>query len=130
MLSQESGEAPKKDLYEEFITESYRVASSLHEAPVVYDAATGKQLAVLEEDGYLTYVSQTEDYLITEYIATSGERYGLLLDEYMEKLAYLPGLCDVAGDMLVFDCGSGNLRQCRLYSLQELIALGKAYIEE
>lgn len=129
VLSQESGEAPEKDLYEEFVTDRYRVASSLHEAPVIYDAATGKQLAVLEEDGYLTYVSQAGDYLITEYIATSGERYGLLLDEHMEKLAYLPGLCDVAGDMLVFDCGSGNLRQCCLYSLQELIALGEAYIE-
>lgn len=128
VLTEEIGEAPEKDLYEEFVTERYRVASALHEAPVVYDAATGKQLAVLEEDGYLTYVSQTEDYLITEYIATSGERYGLLLDEYMEKLAYLPGLCDVAGDMLVFDCGSGNLRQCRLYSLQELIALGVGFL--
>lgn len=129
VLSEESNEVPEKDLYEEFVTDYYRVASSLHEAPVVYDVVTGKQLAVLEEDGYLTYVSQAGDYLITEYIAASGERYGLLLDEHMEKLAYLPRLCDVADDMLVFDCGSGNLRQCCLYSLQELIALGEAYIE-
>lgn len=129
LLSQESGEAPGKDLYEEFVTERYRVASSLHEAPVVYDLKTGKQLAVLEEDGYLTYVSQVGDYLITEYIATSGERYGLLLDEHMEKLACLPGLCDVLGDMLVFDYGNGNLRQCRLYSIRELIALGEAFME-
>lgn len=129
MLSEESGEAPQKDLYEEFVTAHYRVTSSLHETPVVYNLDTGRQVAVLEEDGYLTYVSQFEDGLITEYIATSGERYGLLLDEHMEKLAYLPGLCDVVGDMLVFDCGSGNLRQCRLYSIQELIALGEAYIK-
>ncbi len=130
LLSEESGETPEKDLYEEFVTTRYRVASSLHEAPVVYDVVTGQQMAVLEEDSYLTYVSQVEDYLITEYIATSGERYGLLLDECMEKLAYLPGLCDVAEGRLIFDCGSGNLRQCRLYSLQELIALGEAYIEQ
>ena len=58
-----------------------------------------------------------------------GERYGLLLDEHMDKLAYLPGLCDIEGENMIFDCGSGNLRQCRLYSLQELIALGEAYIE-
>lgn len=130
LLSEESGEAPEKDLYEEFVTDRYRVASSLHETPVVYDLETGEQVAVLEEDGYLTYVSQVGDGLITEYIATSGERYGLLLDEHMEKAAYLPGLCDVAGDMLVFDCGSGNLRQCPLYSLRELIALGEAYLEK
>lgn len=129
VLSEERGEAPQKDLYEEFLTDRYRVVSSLHETPVVYELDTGRQVAVLEEDGYLTYVSQFRDGLITEYIATSGERYGLLLNEHMEKLAYLPGLCDVAGDMLVFDCGSGNLRQCRLYSIQELIALGEAYIE-
>lgn len=129
VLSEEIGEVPGKDLYEEFVTAHYRVASSLHEAPVVYDLDTGKQVAVLEEDGYLTYVSQVGNYLITEYIDTSGERFGLLLDEHMGKLAYLPGLCDVAGDALVFDCGSGNLRQCRLYSIQELIALGEAYIE-
>ncbi len=130
VLSEDRGTAPEKDLYEEFVTNRYRVASSLHGAPVVYDLGTGGQVAVLEEDGYLTYVSQVGEYLITEYIATSGERYGLLLDERMEKLAYLPGLCDVAGELLLFDCGSGNLRQCRLYSLQELIALGEAYIEE
>ncbi len=130
VLSEEKGTPPEKDLYEEFITDRYRVASALHGAPVVYDLDTGLQVAVLEEDGYLTYVSQVGEYLITEYIATSGERYGLLLDQHMEKLAYLPGLCDVAGDMLIFDCGSGNLRQCRLYTIQELIALGEAYIEE
>lgn len=129
LLSEESGDAPEKDLYEEFVTARCRIVSSLHEAPVVYALDTGEQLAVLEEDGYLTYVTEVGDYLITEYIATSGERYGLLLDQHMEKLAYLPGFCDVSGDMLVFDCGSGNLRQCRLYSLKELIALGEAYIE-
>jgi len=130
LFFEESGEAPEKDLYEELVTERYRVASSLHEAPVVYDLETGRRVAELEEDGYLTYVSQVGDCLITEYIATSGERYGLLLNKHMEKLAYLPGLCDVVGDMLVFDCGAGNLRQCRLYSLKELLALAEAYIEE
>lgn len=130
VLETVKGEAPQKDLYEEFETEHYRVTSSLHEAPVVYDIKTGKDLAVLEEDGYLTYVTEVDGYLLTEYIATSGERYGLLLDQQLEKLAYLPGLSDLSGDELVFDYESGNLRQCRLYSLQELIALGEAYIEK
>ena len=127
ILLQENGEAPDKDLYEEFIVGRYRVVSSLHEAPVVYDSETGRQLAVLKENGYLTYVSQVGDYLITEYIATSGERYGLLLDGRLEKLAYLPGLCDTTEDKLIFDCGSGNLRQSRLYSIQDLVGLGEAY---
>mgnify|MGYP003293440420 FL=1 len=53
-----------------------------------------------------------------------------MLNQSFEKLAYLPKLCDVAENALVFDDQSGNLRQCRLYSLQELIALGETFIEK
>lgn len=132
LITEESGEAPDKDLYEEFHTKDYRVESSLHTAPKVYGRSSGKLLKSLESDDYLTYVTQTGEYLVTEYIATSGERYGLLLDRNLETVAYLPGLCDVLGEdmsetVFVFDCEGGNLRQCRLYSLQELIALGESY---
>ena len=129
MLSEEQKEAPGKDLYEEFYTEDYRVASSLHEAPVVYDAVSGRELATLEEEGYLTYVTQIGNMLVTEYISTEGDRYGLLLDSDFEILARLPGLCDVWNGSFIFDYESGNLRQCRLYSIQELIVLGQNYIE-
>ena len=86
-------------------------------------------MGTLEEDSYLTYVTQTGEYVITEYVSAAGERYGLLLDKDLQTLAYLPNLCDIQGDMLVFDYGSGNLRQCRLYSLQELVALGETYLQ-
>lgn len=129
MLSEEQKEAPGKDLYEEFYTEDYRVASSLHEAPVVYDAVSGRELATLEEEGYLTYVTQIGNMLVTEYINTEGERYGLLLNSDFEVLAKLPGLCDVWNGSFIFDYESGNLRQCRLYSIQELIVLGQNYIQ-
>lgn len=129
LILEEVRERPSKDLYEEFYVGEYRIASSLHEAPKVYYLKSGKLAAVLEEDSYLTYVTQAGEYMITEYISAEGERYGLLLNEDFEKLAYLPGLCDVMGDMLVFDYKSGNLRQCRLHSLQELIALGDTYLQ-
>lgn len=125
LLSETTGEAPSKDLYEEFYTQRYRIASSLHGTPEVYDMESGRLVAELEEDAYLTYVTQLEDYIITEYISAAGERYGLLLNDNFEVLAYLPGLCDVKEGMLVFDYESGNLRQCRLYSLGELMALGE-----
>ena len=128
MISEEKGKTPDKDLYEEFFVEGYRIASSLHAAPQVYDLKTDELVAELEKDSYLTYVTQVGEYLITEYINTEGERYGLLLNDKFEKLAYLPALCDVVDDRLVFDYESGDLRQCRLYSLQELIALGESYI--
>lgn len=125
LFFEEMGEKPSRDLEEEFIVGRYRISSSLHSAPQVYELKSGRQVAVLEEDSYLTYVTQVGEYFITEYISTAGERYGILLDENFQKLAYLPGLCDVIGDnMLVFDFKSGDLRQCPLYSLSELVALG------
>lgn len=123
LISETKGEAPEKDLYEEFCTDRYRIVSSLHEAPVVYDMKSSKQAAVLEEDSYLTYVTQLDGYLLTEYVSASGERYGLLLDQDFGTVAYLPDLCDVTEDGFVFDDGAGKLRYCRRYSLQELVGM-------
>ncbi|MBR4082988.1 MAG: protein kinase [Lachnospiraceae bacterium] len=127
VISEEHGKAPDKDLYEEFYTDKYRIASSLHDAPVVYDVETDEKLATLEEDAYLTYVTQMDDYLVTEYVSTEGERYGLLLNAKWEVLAYLPNLCDVNGNKFVFDYAAGDLRQVGMYSLDELVELGEAY---
>ncbi|NBI71571.1 hypothetical protein D3Z50_10950 [Clostridiaceae bacterium] len=132
LLSEEKEEAPRADLYEEFFTDQYRVTSPLHGTPEVYDRETGRLLRKLEEESYLTYVTQAGEYLITEYVTSSGERYGLLLDGTLETLACLPGLCDIDVErgLLVFDDEAGNLRQCRLYSLRELEALGETYIKQ
>ena len=78
----------------------------------------------LEPDAYLTYVTQVGDYVVTEYISAQGQRYGLLLDGQCRTLAELPDLCDILADgTLVFDDMRGNLRQCRIYSMQELLTL-------
>ena len=127
VISEEQKEAPSKDLIEEFYTDKYRIVSSLHDAPVVYSLDNNRKVAELEKDAYLTYVTQMGEYIITEYISTSGERYGLLLNDRLQTLARLPRLCDIADGMLIFDYESGSLRQCPLYSLEELIALGRAY---
>lgn len=127
LISEKKEEAPSKDLHEEFETENYRFVSELHQAPVVYNRATGKMVKELEKDAYLTYVTETDGYLITEYVTADGERYGLLLNQDLETLARLPGLCDVVNDKLIFDYQMGELRQSRFYSLQELTALGELY---
>lgn len=129
LISEVADEPPSTDLYEEFYTDDYRFTSSLHGVPEVYDIKTNQLVSVLEKDSYLTYVTQVGDYIITEYISAAGARYGLLLDDKLQTLAYLPGLCDISDGKLVFDYESGNLRQCRLYSLQELKALGETYIK-
>lgn len=127
LLSEVTGMPPEKSLYEEFFTDQYRITSSLHEAPKVYDRKKGKNIASLEEDSYLTYVTQAGEYILTQYISAAGEHYGLLLDKNLQTLARLPGLCDYADGMFIFDYISGNLRQCPLYSLEELVEMGKTY---
>lgn len=130
LLEETETEPPGKDLEEEFLTEKYRFVSRLHSAPQVYDRTDGDWTAQLEEDSYLTYVTEVKPYIVTEYVRASGERYGLLLDENLQTVAYLPGLCDVVNGTAVFDDKSGNLRQSRIYSLQELTALGETYKKE
>lgn len=125
LLSQEAGEKPDETLYEEFQTEKYLVTSPLHGAPSVVERASGTAIRELESEDFLTYVTEVEGGVITEYVTAGGERYGLLLNEQWETVADLPGLCDILPDgTLVFDDMRGNLRQSRIYSTQELMALG------
>ncbi len=130
LISQEKKGAPSKDLYEEFYTDDYKIASSLHGTPQVYDLESEQKVGELEKDAYLTYVTQVGEYIITEYISTTGEPYGLLLNDRLQTLARLPWLCDISDGMLVFDYGAGTLKQCPLYTLQELIILGKSFEKE
>lgn len=130
LISEEKKEPPSKKLYEEFETEDYRIESDLHSAPRAYDRRTGRLIAVLEEDAYLTYVTQEGGFIITEYVDAQGERFGLLLNSRLETLARLPGLCDIFNGRAIFDDRAGNLRQCRLYSLEELVDLGRACLKE
>lgn len=124
-LWERQGETPDGSLEETFETTRWRIKAPLHEAPMVYDKETGVRYKELEEDSYLTYVTETGEYIVTQYLSAQGEWYGLLLNQELETLAYLPNLCDVMGDTLLFDDGCGNLRQSRIYSMQELKALAQ-----
>lgn len=130
VLYEIQGELPEKNLYEEFYTDKYKIISNLHSAPEVYETDTDNFIKTLEEDAYLTYVTQVGENILTEYISTSGERFGVLLNQELEKLAVLPGLCDVWDGMLLFDNGMGIVRQCRFYSPQELLALAEKYTQK
>lgn len=125
LISEKQGEKPNKNLDEEFETDKYRITSSLHHAAEVYDKASGKKIGQLEDDAYLLYVAEAGEYILTEYMSSEGERYGLLLNQELQTIARLANLCDMTEEGPVFDDKSGNLRQCRLYSVGELIALGE-----
>lgn len=126
LQEERAGTPPDGSLDEEFITDRLRITAPLHGTPKVYDLESGALVRTLEEDDYLAYAAQVDGGIMTEYITARGERYGLLLNEDCETLARLPGLCDVTEDgTLVFDDNRGNLRESRIYSLQELMAFAE-----
>ncbi|MDE7244044.1 MAG: serine/threonine-protein kinase [Oscillospiraceae bacterium] len=129
LLSEEQKTPPDDSLFEEFVTDRLRIERPLHGTPEVFDLQSGEKLGELDPDNYLTYVTQIGECIMTEYIsAQTGERYGLLLNENLEVLAELPGLCDVFEDgRLIFDDGKGGLRQSHVYSAEELLALAEKY---
>lgn len=128
LLYEKKGEKPDSILYEEFLTDTLRIESPLHGRPVAYNKKSGKLVKELEKDAYLTYVTQIREYIVTEYITVEGFRYGLLLNDKCEKIAYLPYLCDIVGNELIFDYPTGNLRKSHIYHIKELIELAREQI--
>lgn len=127
---EEQTEPPPGDLEEDFYTDDYWIHTVPHEAPKVYDLETGDYLFDLNKEDGLTYVTQVGEYIITEYISTQGDRYGLLLNENCETLARLPYLCDIVDHNLIFDCPSGDIRTSKIYSLEELLELAASIATE
>ncbi len=129
LLSTEQGEEPDKSLLQIYEFDLWRIEAPLHGAATVYDASTGAEIAQLQSDAYLTYVTQVGDYAVAEYISALGERYGLLLNNQWETLAELPNLCDIVGETLIFDTQRGELRQTQIYSIDELLVLTEIFRE-
>lgn len=125
LFEQDSQAPPNEDLYEEFETDTLRIESPLHGGAVAYDKKTGKEVARLDEDAYLTYVTQVGDQIVVQYVTTEDEYYGRLLDRQCRVLADLPELCDVTQDTLLFDYPSGNVRQCGIYDLEDLLQMAQ-----
>ena len=119
------GPAPDPLIDEEYMTESFRLISPLDGTASAYDIMTGALIRELEKDAYLTFAAQAWEYVVTRYLSSSGERFGLVLDgKTCQTLAYVPNFCDVVGDRLIIDDrSSGTLRETRLFSIDELIEI-------
>lgn len=123
IIGEEQREAPDLTLYEEFFTDELRITSPLHGTPAAYDKETGALVSELEEDAYLTYVTQVGDYIITQYVTADSNYYGYLLNNKCEILAYLPNICDIIGEDLYFDYPTGNIRKTQIYNIDDLISI-------
>jgi hypothetical protein len=118
-------------LYETFYTDNFRISSPLHGAPTAYCVTTGEPIRELEQDAFLTHVTQVGQYVITEYISLDGQRFGLLIDgQTAEPLAYSPNLTDIIGNRLIVnDRESGTLRETRLFLESELVEMARGMLE-
>ena len=127
IISETAGTPPDKSLDEEFETQNYIIDAPLHGTPVVYDKTSGKKIAELNSEDYLTYITEINDHIVAQYISSTGEFYGILMNNKCEALAKLPYLCDVSGDYLVFDYPSGNIKVSPIYKLDELKEMARNY---
>lgn len=122
-ISKENIAKPDLSLDEEFNTDTYKIESPLHGPPKVYNKKSNKLVCKLKEDGYLTYVTQLNGCILTQYVTTNNEYYGILLNEKCEEIAYLPNLTDVYDNEFYFDYPTGIVRKSKLYNLDELIKM-------
>lgn len=125
LVSEGKLEKPDLSLYEEFYTDSLKIESPLHGAPTVYDKNTGELICELKEDGYLTYITQVDEYIIAQYVTVDDYYYGVLMNSKCETLATLPCLSDVLDNELYFDYPTGNMRKSRIYNIDELIKMAQ-----
>lgn len=128
MTEADSIDPPDRTLRETLTTEHYRIESPLHGSPEIYDAATGDKVAEPDLEGYLTYASEAGGCLVLKYTTDDLKQSGYLLDSHGQVIADLPGLCDVYGDKLYFDCGDGTVRSSEIYHLDELTADAQAQL--
>lgn len=125
LIEEKNGEKPDLSLYEEFETNSWRVESPLHGSPKIYSKKNGKLICELSEDGYLTYVTQMDEYVVMQFVTKDGYYYGLLMNDNCEVIAHLPHLTDVYDNKLYFDYSTGNMRKSRIYNIDELIKMAQ-----
>lgn len=127
IVSEKMGLPPDESLDEEFETDKYIIKAPLHGPPVVYDKVTEEKITELNSNDYLTYITETDNYIIAQYISTDGSFYGILMNKKCETLAKIPFLCDVSDDLLVCDLPSGVVRLTPVYELDELKEMAENY---
>ena len=112
-----------------FTTDRFRIESPLHGNMTFFDAKSGKKLGELEKDGYLSYAYGCGEYTILQ-LFNDKQNYGLILDEKLGTVAYVPYLCDFIDGRLIMDYPTGTIKQSKLYSIGELINIAKSTLEE
>ena len=107
----------------EFLTQKHRLAAEQGRI-IIYDRETGQNLGEMEENARVENITQAGENIIIQYLdPEDGTRFGCLVNEYFETLAFLPGLCGVENGELLFECPDKSIRRTPVYTLLELIDL-------
>lgn len=128
VLYEIQGEAPDQaHSVNRFTTADHVILSVNHGAPEIYEPDGETLVKRMEGRTHLAYAYQTGDNLILIFnLQEEDRREGVLLDRNLDEIAELPLLNDVLPDgTLIFDDTLGNLRQSRIYSIEELITMAE-----
>lgn len=112
-----------------FYTNNYKIQVPTNGIPVAYDIETNNFAKELDFNGYFKNISQLTDYILIEYIDINGDNYGILLDDNLEEIAYLPNLAGNLQDDLIFDYKEGTIRRSKIYTVDELKNIANNYIK-
>lgn len=113
---------------EEFFTADYRFYQPVNGKARVYDKK-GNELFTFDSEDALVYVYECGEYIVAHFKEAHNYSYGLLLDAECNEIAHLPYLADVVGDKFIFDYPTGKICCSYIYSLDELIEMGREIIE-
>lgn len=124
-IGTEQKAAPDRSLQETLETEHFTIENRIHQNPVVYDRASGRQIAEIGKDAYLTYADELDGYLVLRFITTDLTQYGCLYDDRCRIKARIPYMCDVYDGKMYMDYQDGALRETKAYKLDELVDMAK-----
>ncbi len=130
LLSESKTEPPDDTMSAVFLTDKYRIVSPPLAPFITFNRQSGQLYSEFAASGTLTNVYQAGDYILTDYIQPSdNSRFGLLLDDIFDTLAWIPDICDFLDGEVIVDCPDGTLRSSHIYTLPELLDLAAPYLE-
>lgn len=118
--------------YDEYFADGLQIVTARDGVPIAYDAKSGNKVAALPDYGDINDVFDVRPYFGVIYDTGKNGRRGFLFDRHGGEVAKVPGLCygSAKEQVIWIKCPGALIRECRLCSLKELIALGREAMEQ
>lgn len=118
--------------YDEYFANGLQIVTARVGVPIAYDAKSGNEVAALPDYGEVHDVFDVRPYFGMIYDTGENGRCGYLFDRHGGEVAEVPGLCygSAKEQVIWIKCPGALIRECRLCSLRELIALGREAMQQ